>query len=150
MTDLIDPKPIIVTDGEGVEKEYYLSKLPAYHGRKIMYTYALANMPKLGSPEKSMEIAEELMAYVAVNIAPPEAEKLNLIRLDSVKLINNHLSDWEVFGKLEKAMLIRNNSFFRNGQILGFFDGLAQVVIEKIIKILTASSEQSSQAEEPL
>lgn len=145
MIDLLEPKIVIITDGYGKAKEYYISKLPAFQGRNIMYTYTLANLPKIGSPEKSMEIVIELMAYVAVNIGTPEAPIYQ--RLNNEALINNHVSDWEALAKIEKEMLVYNNSFFRNGQALSFFEGLAQTIVEKIIGILTVSSGQSSQQE---
>lgn len=145
MSGLLDAKVVTIADGYGIEKEYYISKLPAFQGRNIMYTYTLANLPKLGSPEKSMEIAAEMMAYVAVNIGTPAAPIMQ--RLSNEALINNHINDWEALAKIEKEMLVYNNSFFRNGQALSFFEGLAQMVVEKIIGILTASSGQSSPPE---
>ena len=48
MSDLIKPKEITITDLDGDEKTFIISRLPATVGREVLAKYPVANAPKLG------------------------------------------------------------------------------------------------------
>lgn len=136
--ELIKPKPITIADGDGVEKEYILSRLFSDVGREVMAKYPFANMPKLGEYSISEDIMFKLMAHVGVEIDG------KIMPLSSRALVRNHVPDCEALAKLEWAMLEYNFSFLRDGTISDFLQECALNFLPKILKTLTASLEQSS------
>ena len=139
---LISPKEIEVNG-----KTFIISKFPAVAGREIVSVYVSSGMPKLGDYKRNEEIMLKLMGYVAVPMASGTP-----LRLTSQALIDNHVTgedSWEMLMKLEAEVMSYNCSFFRNGQISNFFDGLTQKAPRWISKILTDLSGQLSQTEKP-
>lgn len=139
MSELIDATPFIVTDSEGKERSFILSKFPAIQGREIISKYPVSNMPKLGDYTVSEETMLKLMRFVAVEL-PGGIKQI----LDSRDLINNHVGDWETLAKIEMAMMEKNCSFFRNGRISDFLNDFALKSLPKILETLMASLGQSS------
>ena len=139
MTDLINPTPLSLTDMDGRERSFILSKFPAVQGREIIAKYPTSALPKLGDYNVSEEIMLKLMSYVAVDLGGRQE------RLVTKELVNNHCSDWETLAKLEMAMMEYNCSFFRNGTLSTFLGDVVQKILAKISEISTLSSGQSSQ-----
>lgn len=144
MVDLIKPKDFTVTNEDGKECKYTLSKFDAVAGREIIAKYPTAALPKIGDYNVSEETMFKLMNYVAVDTGNGLP-----LRLGNRALINNHVGDWETLAKIEIAMMEYNCSFFRNGRISSFLEGFVQNTLAKILEISTRSSAPSSQAEKP-
>lgn len=144
MTDLIDPKPHPIRTQKGEVKTFLLSKFPATVGREVVAKYPLSNMPKLGDYKVSHETMLRLMEFVGVEVAPGQ-----IVRLQTEALVNNHAGDWEVLARLEWAMLEYNCSFFGKGLNSDFFANIRAKAPQWITPMLTALSEQLSQAAKP-
>lgn len=140
---LLQPSEFLVTDQDGKEHAYILSKFPAVDGREIVSKYPLSALPKLGDYDVNEAIMLKLMSYVAVD------NKGTPLRLTTRALINNHVPDTETLAKIEMAMLEKNFSFFRNGRVSAYFQGFAQKILESISQTLTDLSARSSPAEKP-
>jgi hypothetical protein len=134
-----EPKEIKITSPDGQEKTYILSKFPAIAGREIVAKYPLSGLPKLGDYAVNEETMLKLMAFVGV----PDASG-NVLPLSTRALVDNHVTDWETLAKLEVGMMEYNCSFFGNGRVSGFFEGIAQKLPTLITQILTDSLQQLS------
>lgn len=139
MVGLIKPKPITVSDIDGNEYDFIISRLPATVGREVVATYPISAMPKIGEYEVNQKIAQKMLRYV-VRVD----DYGNETALKTQALIDNHCADWQVHAKLEMAMLEYNTSFFGNGKVSKFLDGLSEKAQQWIIKTLTDFSAQSS------
>lgn len=139
---LIEPQKTVITDGNGKEHEFYISKMTALDGLEIMTRLPASvisgSIPKLGDWEIVRELQAKIMQFVAVDVNG------NLMPLTTKELINNHTGDWECLLKLMKAEVVYNNSFFRDGTISDFFVEAWQAALAKISEILTLYSEQLS------
>lgn len=135
---MIEPKELEL---EG--KTYILSKFPAIAGREIIAKYPVANMPKLGEYGVSEETMLKLMSFVAVKT---DGEP---IKLTTRALVDNHVPNWEVLAKLEWSMMEYNCSFFQNGKVSTFLEGIAAKLPQLITKTLTDSLGQLSAKEKP-
>ena len=135
---MIEPKELEL---EG--KVYILSKFPAVAGREIIAKYPVANMPKLGDYGVSEETMLKLMAFVGVKTdAGP-------LMLTTKALVDNHVPSWETLAKLEWSMMEYNCSFFQNGKVSTFLEGLTAKLPQLITKTLTDSLAQLSAKEKP-
>lgn len=130
---MIEPKELEI-DG----KVFILSKFPAITGREIIAKYPVANMPKLGDYGVSEETMLKLMAFVAVKT---DGEPIKLV---TRALIDNHVPSWETLAKIEWSMMEYNCSFFQNGKVSTFLEGIAEKLPQLISKTLTDSLEQLS------
>lgn len=139
---LIQPKEIKVTDQDGTEKTYIISKFPAIQGREIICKYPLSAVPKLGDYAVNEETMLKLMAFVST----PE---LGATTLNTRALVDNHCPDWETLARIEMAMIEYNCSFFGSAKTLASFDNFTKKVQALISKILTDSLAQSSQKGAP-
>lgn len=135
---MIEPKEIEVNG-----KKFVISKFPAIAGREIIAKYLPSIMPKVGDYKVNEETLLKMMKYVGVVI---EGQQNPLI-LSTQAIIDNHVKDWEMLGKLEIATMEYNCSFFLNERISTFLEDAAQKVPAWIIKMLTALSQLSSKAE---
>lgn len=142
--DLIEPKELILTSIAGKERTYILSKFPAVQGREIVAKYPLSALPKLGDYAVSEETMLKLMAFVAIDTGDKP------LRLTTKALVDNHVPDWETLAKIEMAMMEYNCSFFTNGKALSSLSDLCQMFLQKISKISTDLSGQSSLTAKPL
>jgi hypothetical protein len=132
---LIKPKIVIIVDGDGVEKEFIISRLPATVGREICTQYPTSNIPKLGSYALSEELMLKLMTYVGI---PKESGSTEpLLMLKSKALVDNHAADFEQLMRLEAAMMEYNVSFFRGGKGSTFLSGLLQTFLQSATPTLT-------------
>lgn len=136
---MLEAQEITIKTQAGTEKRYVISKFPAIAGREIVAKYPLSGMPKLGDYQVNEETMLKLMSYVAV-----PGENATNLQLTTRALVDNHVPDWETLAKLELAMMEYNCSFFANGRVSGFFEGIAQKLPSLITKILTDSLQQLS------
>lgn len=146
--DLIRPKEITVTDGDGADHTVIISKFPAVQGLEIKSCYPASMimssiLPKYSDYKITQDLMMKIMGYVAFKT------ETNPIRLTTIELVNNHAGDWEALVKIIWAIMEYNNSFFRNGTISSFFADIVRIVQAKILEISTQSSAQSSQTEKP-
>ena len=130
MSDLIEPKTVTV-DG----KNFILSKFPAIQGRRIISSYPLTALPKVGDYKQNEEIMLELMSFVAVDSGG------NVQRLNSPDFVNAKTGSWETLVKLELQMIEYNCSFFRDGLVSTIWKDLAQKLPGWISKTLITSLE---------
>lgn len=129
--NLLQPKEIIISDQDGKERTYILSKFPAVDGREIVAKYPISALPKLGDYAVSEETMLKLMSFVAVdNNGTP-------LRLSTRALVNNHVPDFETLAKIEMGMMEYNCSFLRDGRISNFLQGFARNLQESTFKTLT-------------
>lgn len=140
---LIKPKDITLTDQEGVERTYVLSRLDALTGREIVAKYPVANLPKIGDYAISEATMLKLMSFVGVKIEGRDEPLL----LNSRDMIRNHIPDWEVLARLEIEQLAYNTSFFSNGLNSASFGTLMEKARPWITQMLTDLSQQSSTAD---
>lgn len=140
----LSPKEVTITTQEGVEKTYVISKFDALTGRKMVATYPVANMPKLGEYKDSEAVMLELMTFVAAKTPAG-----TFVALETRELYTNHVPDWETGGKIEGAMWEHNCSFFDPTKASRFFGDIAQNLQRWIIKTLMGLSEQSSPPAKP-
>lgn len=138
MHALIKPKTITLKNRDDEEKEFIISRLPATVCREIMAKYPLSNLPKVGEYAASEEAMLLLMKYVAVMKDDQE------IRLTTKALVDNHVDDGILLGRLEIQMLEYNTGFFGLGGNQGFLDCLLQRFKPLIMQMLTQLSAQSS------
>jgi hypothetical protein len=136
---LLEPKSVEFENPDGTKSSYILSKFPAVAGREIVVKYPLSGMPKLGDYAVNEETMLKLMAYVAVDT--PNGP----IQLSTRALVDNHVKSWETLGRIEIAMMEYNCSFFANGRVSTFFEGIAQKLPTWIQKTLTDSLRQLSE-----
>lgn len=142
--DLIKPKEVTITNGDGEVKTFIISKFPAVESREIFFKTVMSNLPKLGEYGVSEEIMLKAMHYVAVIKSDGKQE-----RLVTKALVNNHVQDFESLTQLEGELGEYNYRFLRDGKILTFFEQVVQIFTKKISEILMGSSELSSTAEKP-
>lgn len=143
--DLIKPKEIIITDLDGEQKTFIISRLPATIGREILAKYPVANAPKLGDYGVSSEAMRLMMQYVAV-----PREMSEPLRLKTQALIDNHVPDGQSLIKLEFEMLRYNCDFFGVGSNQDLVGSLIRkylpLTIQTLMDCLPPSLQQALQA----
>jgi hypothetical protein len=139
MDDLIKPITVSITTMEGEARSYIISRLPALQAREIVAQYVPSALPKIGDYTINESMMLKLISYTAVEIAGGQT-----LRLTTKELINNHVPDWETLAKLEIEMMNYNTSFFKDGKISGFFEGIAQRATGLVTKTLMDLLQQSS------
>lgn len=142
--EFLDPSEFKVTDANGTERTYILSKFPAVQGREIIAKYPTSALPKLGDYAVSEETMLKLMCFVGVPVGG------QIIPLSTRALVDNHIADWETLAKIEMAMMEKNCSFFRNGTALASLSAVVQALLQKISEISTPLSDVLSQKSKPL
>lgn len=110
---------------------FIISKFPALAGRKIMFTYPLANTIKLVEYVQSEDIAAELLQYTE------HVTDHGNIRIENKVLIDQHLDNWYDMVSVEIATLYYNFDFLGDGNLLSFWKTLTGGLEDKTIKILT-------------
>lgn len=138
---MIKPKEITISDMDGNERKYIISRVPATQAREIITQYPISAIPKLGDYSVNEAMMLKLMAHVACVTDSKE------IMLTTRSLIDNHVPDWETLAKIEMAMAEYNCSFFAAGKSSSFFEGLAVKAQALITKMLTDLLAQSSKSE---
>ena len=137
---MLSPKTVSVTDGDGNERSFIIHKFPAVQGFEINARYpvslAASALPKIGDWKLCEELQKKILRYVAVE------NNNQLLFLETDELVNNHVGDWESMAKVIALIMNYNNSFFRNGTISDFFAGIVQQAITKFTETLSQSSEQ--------
>jgi hypothetical protein len=133
MSALIKPREHVITDMDGVEHNYIISRMPFTVGRKMAMTYSISNVPRLGEYKASDEAMLEMLNYVAVRLDGREEP----LRLSTRALAENHIPDTITGLKLEWAMLGYNFGFFEKGSLSGFLLRRLQEHLPLIIETLT-------------
>ncbi len=141
MADLIKEKQVSITDRDGVEHAYIISRLPATVGREVMAKYPVSNMPRVGDYEVSEAIMVKLMSYVAA-----VASTGGQIRLQTKALIDNHVPDAQALARLEAGMIEYNFDFFDKGKASAFLKKFAPMLKQLITSTLMDLSAASSRA----
>lgn len=141
---LLSPKEITLTDQNGKERIFIISKFPAVVGREIMSQYLSTGLPKIGDYGMNQTMMLKLMSYVAVPIKDGAPQ-----RLINRALIDNHAGDWETLGCIEVEMMQYNSSFFLRDKALTFFDAIMGMIVSRATEILTGSLPQSSTQAKP-
>ena len=144
MVSVLEPKEISVSDIEGIEHNFEISKFTAILGREIVAKYPLSGMPKLGDYAVNEETMVKLMGFVSAI-----KEDGSRVRLVNKALIDNHVKDWQVLAKIEVAMLEYNTSFFGLGKISKYLNSMTDQLPELISKTLTLFLDRSSQKVKP-
>ena len=132
---LIEPQEIEID-----KYKFIISKLPATVGREVISKYPLSSLPKIGDYEKNEEIMIKMLSYCC-----RITDAGQHISLQNKALIDNHVPDWEVLVKLEKAMLEYNCSFFQNGKLSSLVESWRKELEPKATKMLTIFWEKLSQ-----
>lgn len=139
---LLRTKEITLTDQDGVDRTYVLSKFPAVAGREIVTQYPVTAMPKIGDYKTNESLMLKVMAFVGIPREGGEPQALT-----TKALVENHVPDWELLARLEWAMMEYNVSFFSKGLSSISWADIAAKVQPLISQMLTASSAQSSEAD---
>ena len=141
---LLKPKDINLTDQDGVEHTYVISRIPACEAKEIILQYPTSAMPKIGDWPLHEKLMFKLMSYVAV-----KGETGDPLPLTTRALVNNHVPDWMILGKLELAMMDYNSAFFLSGGLSTFLKEFLARMPGLISKTLTDSLVQSLQTVKP-
>lgn len=143
MNELIKPKDIELKDLDGNKLKFRISRLDALSGREIISQYpTTATAAALKGPEGYA--ANEAMMFKLLSFAEVDLNG-EYIRLSTKDIIRNRIPDFEVLMKLEAEILKYNTGFFKVGKISRNLEGFAANIKQLTSKILTQSSESSSQ-----
>lgn len=137
--ELIKPKEVVISDLDGVEKTFTISRLPAIACREVIAKYPTSNLPKVGDYQGSEEAMMLLLKYVQVDG----------IALTTRALINNHITDAIQLVKLEYEMLNYNTGFFSRGDQSGFMAMIIDQIASRITPTLTGLLAQLSPVASP-
>lgn len=129
---LLNPVEYPVENPDGTTTVYILSDFSATEGRRIECQYPTSVL-KMDNYELNEELMYRIMKHVAV------IRDGRQIRLVTKALVDNHVTNSECLLKIEKAMMDKNFSFFRDGRIFSLFDCLVQQFTKNLIEILTQS-----------
>lgn len=134
---LLNPAELPVVNPDGTTTVYILSDFSATEGRRIECQYPTSVL-KMDNYELNEELMYRIMRHVAV------VKDGRQIRLETKALVDNHVANSECLLKIEKAMLEKNFSFFRDGRIFSLFDSLVQLFTKSLLEMLTQSLGLSS------
>ena len=147
--ELLEPKAITVTGGDGKDREFYVSKFPAWDGLEILTRFPSALLTSTAVPKVSdwkvvEEMAAKIMSYVAVDINGRKQ------RLETKALIDNHTYDAKTLGLLIVEEVRYNHGPFERETISAFFEKAFIAALAKISEAVTQSSAPSSPLGTPL
>lgn len=137
---LLKPKPFSLNDMDGNPVNVVLSRFPMTAGRRILCTYPISALPKIGNYDENEKAMELLMSFVAVIDKNDHAH-----RMITQALRDNHIPDAETCLRIEHAQLEYNSTFFQKGRLSNFFDECIQMFLAKIFATSTPSQQQSSE-----
>lgn len=139
MIDLIDPKEVVLKDGEGREHKFLIGKIPYLSGgRKVISGY-LPTSSKSEQYEQNEDLARILFRHCEV--VKPERN----IRLETDDLVNNHLHDAQLAIKLEEAAFQRQVNFYPDGGLFGHLGDLGRLIAALASKTETPLQPASSE-----
>lgn len=131
---------------ETMGKVFRVLKMGVYDTRKVVMTYPLSLIPKLGDYAINESLSDLLMKYVEVEVSLPDGRK-HWLKLENRQLVEQHVDPMQIL-PLEIAVLDHTTGFFSSGK---FQDLVADQLIflgRNVIEMLTQSLEQSSTADE--
>lgn len=138
----LNPVEFKLTNPDGKEAVYILSDFSATEGRRIECQYPTSIL-KIDNYELNEALMLRLMKHVAIVVNGRQQ------RLSTQALIDNHVANAENLLKIEKAMMMKNFSFFRDGRIFSLFDSLVQLFTKSLMSTLTQSLGLSSPKDSP-
>lgn len=141
MIELIKPKIIELPDMDGDMHSVTLSRIPYLPlGREIALSGVAASLPKVGDYKVSEEIAYKIFALVEINKPDP-------IRLSTKALVQNHILDPVLGGRIEMAMIAYNFDFFGKEGLSGFLMASLKTRLPSILQTLIPLLPDSLQQE---
>ena len=138
---LIKPTQVTITDMDGKERVFNVSRLPATEGRKVFTQYVTTAAPKIGNYQSNEELMTTMLSYTEA-LMPDNG---NFIQLRTKELINQHTGDWETLMKLELEMVKYNTDFFHPDKISRACDGYKATALKWITSTLSQFLVSSSQ-----
>lgn len=142
---LIKPLDITITDIDGIERNYRISRFPAVVGLEIIAKVP-SNIATLSKQLPNLkELVLQMCKYIAVDV-PSDDGGTHEITLSTQALIDNHVPDGQTLLRLLFELMRHNTSFFGRADqsILDFLMGKLAVLCPKVIPMLTQLSQQLS------
>jgi hypothetical protein len=129
---LRDPKEIEISCGEsGQNRKFVISKMSAFDGRRVSFTYQASAIPKIGDYQENEKLCFLMMTYVSA--IDKDGKQ---VRLVNKGLVDNYVVDSDTLIRLEKEMLDYNTLFLPIGNLLGFLPQSAQEIVEAVKPLL--------------
>ncbi len=141
--DMLKPKEIHLTDNDGVQRTYTISRMPFMAAREVGIQYGSSILPKIGDYKLNEAMVLKMMNFVAVEVNGKP------LRLATPQLIDNHVPDLDTGLQIEWAMMEYNAGFFHKGTISDFFGDIVRKTLAKISETLTQSQDASSTPAKP-
>ena len=142
---LIKPLDITISDIDGIERNYRISRFPAVVGLEI-----IAKVPSnIATFSKQLphlkELVLQMCKYIAVDV-PSEDGGTHEIILSTQALIDNHVPDGQTLLRLLFELMRHNTSFFGRADqsILDFLMGRLAALYPKVTPMLTQLLQQLS------
>lgn len=129
---MIKPKQITLTDMDGQERTFNISRVPAMQGRRIFTQYVTTATPKIGDYNKNEELMLLMMSHVEAKMGNGE-----YIPLRTAELVSQHTGDWETLCKLEMEMVKYNTDFFHPEKISRALTAFKARLPEQIMSMLS-------------
>ena len=142
---LIKPLDITITDIDGIERSYRISRFPAVVGLEIIAKVP-SNIATLSKQLPHLkELVLQMCKYVAVD-APTDDGGTHEITLSTQALIDNHVPDGQTLLRLLFELMRYNTSFFGRADqsIQDFLMAKLAALYPKVIPMLTQLSQQLS------
>lgn len=142
---LIKPLDITITDIDGIDRSYRISRFPAVVGLEIIAKVP-SNVATLSKQLPHLkELVLQMCKYIAVD-APTDDGGTHEITLSTQALIDNHVPDGQTLLRLLFELIRHNTSFFGRADqsIQEFLMGRLAVLYPKVIPMLTQLSQQLS------
>jgi hypothetical protein len=144
MSGLLQPKDFVITDREGKERTYVISKIPFMNSKKIVTQYPTSLLPKIGDYGLHEQMTVLLMSYVGVPQKTGEP-----LRLTTRELIDNHVPDLQTGLALERELAQYNWGFFLQDDLSNFWERVKMIFKTFVQQTLTDSLQQLSPTEKP-
>lgn len=142
---LIKPLDITISDIDGIERHYRISRFPAVVGLEI-----IAKVPSnIATFSKQLpnlkELVLQMCKYIAVDVSSNDGGTHEII-LSTQALIDNHVPDGQTLLRLLFELMRHNTSFFGRADqsILDFLMAKLAVLSPKITPTLTRLLQQLS------
>ena len=142
---LIKPLDITISDIDGIERNYRISRFPAVVGLEIIAKVP-SNILTLSKQLPNLkELVLQMCKYIAVDV-PTDDGGTHEITLSTQALIDNHVPDGQTLLRLLFELMRHNTSFFGRADqsILDYLMGRLAALYPKVIPMLTQLSQQLS------
>lgn len=142
---LIKPLDITISDIDGIERHYRISRFPAVVGLEIIAKVP-SNIATLSKQLPNLkELVLQMCKYIAVDVQSDDGGTHEII-LSTQALIDNHVPDGQTLLRLLFELMRHNTSFFGRADqsIQDFLMGKLAALYPKVIPMLTQLSQQLS------